>query len=143
MVLRKRLIVLAAAVVAVTAVGVSAQTLTRPVAVPFSSGPGFPLGRKSGNPADPQYTADRAIDGDPATFACLLDDTLKGTDANTIPAKGAAPVTGHMVFDLGRPMLVGGVQLTGRKDGGSLGPIFRSPSRRGTHRASGRPNPVR
>jgi len=93
-----------------------------PVAVPYASGPAFPQGRANGNPPDPQYAAERAIDGDPATFCCLLDDSLSGSHAATIPAKASAPVTGQVVFDLGQPMLVSGVRITGRKDAGGMNP---------------------
>jgi len=93
------------------------------VAVVSSSGPAFPLNRDNANPPDPNYAVAKAIDGDPATFCCLLDDTLSGDDPKTIPAKAAAPVTGHIVFDLGRVMLVSGAKLTARKDsGGAMNP---------------------
>ena len=104
--------------VALAAADLPAAKPISPVAVPFASGPAFPTGRANGNPPDPQYSAAAAIDGDPHTFCCLLDDTLTGDNAATIPARAAAPVTGHMVFDLGRPLLVLGVRLTGRKDAG-------------------------
>ncbi len=99
-----------------------AAELVSPVSVPFASGPAFPQGRVAGNPPDPTYAADRAIDGDPATFCCLLDDTLGGTSDTTIPARAAEPVTGHMVFDLGRAVTVVGARLTARTPGGPLNP---------------------
>ena len=99
------------------AVAAAEDGLTRPVAVPYASGPAFPQGRKNGNPPDSDYAAERAIDGDPESFCCLLDDTLTGGSGSTIPANGAAPVTGHMVFDLGQPRLVTGVRLWSRKGG--------------------------
>ncbi len=99
-----------------------ATELVSPVAVPFASGPAFPQGRAGGNPPDPEYAADRAIDGDPATFCCLLDDTLGGPSATTLPANAAAPVTGHMIFDLGRPVPVCGARLTARVPGGPYNP---------------------
>ncbi|HUT93029.1 MAG TPA: hypothetical protein VMY37_26430 [Thermoguttaceae bacterium] len=101
---------------------VHAAELVSPVAVPLASGPAFPQGRANGNPPDPEYAADRAIDGDPATFCCLLDDTLGGPSTTTIPAKAAAPVTGHVVFDLGRPVPVVGARLTARTPGGPYNP---------------------
>lgn len=107
-------LILAAALLAVQA---DAARLVSPVAVPFASGPAFPQGRKNGNPPDPQYAAASAIDGDPATFCCLLDDTLTGKSASTIPANASAPVTGHMVFDLGDTMVVFGAKITSRKGG--------------------------
>jgi hypothetical protein len=99
----------------------SAEYVT-PVAVVDASGPAFPQKRANGNPPDPEYAAERAIDGDPATFCCLLDDTCAGDRATTIPAQAAEPVTGHIVFDLGRPLLVLGARLTGRQSGGVCNP---------------------
>jgi hypothetical protein len=104
------------------AVGARAAQPLVPVAVPFASGPAFPQGRTNGRPPDPQYSAAAAIDGNPDTFCCLLDDTLTGSSDTTIPARAAAPVTGYMVFDLGRPHAVLGIRLTGRKDAGGLNP---------------------
>jgi hypothetical protein len=96
--------------------------LLRPVGVPLSSGPAFPTGARNGNPPDPTYAAERAIDGDPKTFCCLLDDTRTGNTSEPIPAQGASPVTGHMVFDLGKPYLVSGLRLTCRSGGGPYNP---------------------
>ena len=96
--------------------------LVSPVAVARATGPAFPLGRKPGNPPDPQYAAERAIDDDPNTFCCLLDDTRDGKSDTTIPARAAEPVTGHIVFDLGRPLPVRGARLVARKSGGPLNP---------------------
>ena len=93
-----------------------------PVAVVSASGPAFPQGRANGNPPDADYAAERAIDGDPTTFCCLLDDTLDGSSPTTIPANAAAPVTGRVVFDLGRPVVVTGARLVARTPGGALNP---------------------
>jgi len=87
-----------------------------PVAVTRSSGPAYP------SPDGKKYAAAVAIDGDPATFCCLLDDTVTGTDENTIPARAAAPVTGHMVFDLGARVRTVGVRIVSRADGGPYNP---------------------
>ena len=88
-----------------------------PVAVPFSSGPAYP------SPDQPdKYAAQRAIDGDPQTFCCLLDDTLTGDDGSTMPPRAAAPVTGHIVFDLGGKTRIAGAVLTARHDGGPFNP---------------------
>jgi hypothetical protein len=92
------------------------------LATPQSGGPAFPRGRANGNPPDPQYAAERVIDGDPATFCCLLDDTPTGTAETTIPARGSSPVTGQIVFDLGRPLPLSGIRLTARLDGGPFNP---------------------
>ena len=104
---------LAVALVALCA-GAHAATLISPVKVSFASGPAFPIGHRNGGRPDPTYAAKRAIDGNAATFCCLLDDTLTGNKSTTIPANAAAPVTGHMVFDLGKPLLVTGIKLFGR-----------------------------
>ena len=70
----------------------------RPVAVLRSSGPAYP------SPDGSRYAAGAAIDGNPATFCCLLDDTTGGSDQQTIPAGAVEPVTGQLVFDLGSPL---------------------------------------
>jgi hypothetical protein len=93
-----------------------------PVATPQAAGPAFPRGRTNGNPPDPQYAAERLLDGDLATFCCLLDDTPTGSADTTVPARGSAPVTGHIVFDLGRPLPLSGMRLTARLDGGPFNP---------------------
>jgi hypothetical protein len=93
-----------------------------PLAVLSASGPAFPLGRVGGNPPDPEYAAERTIDGDPASFCCLLDDTPTGADAGTIPPHGSSPVTGTIVFDLGQPLPIAGIRLTARLDAGPLNP---------------------
>ncbi|NQT14944.1 MAG: discoidin domain-containing protein, partial [Planctomycetes bacterium] len=103
-------------------IGGLAAELVSPVAVPYASGPAFPEGRANGNPPDAEYAAPKALDGDPATFCCLLDDTLGGATTSTIPAKASEPVTGHMVFDLGRAVPVTGARLTGRSPGGAYNP---------------------
>ncbi len=98
------------------AVGHAAERIT-PVAVPLSSGPGYP------SPEQPnKYAAERAIDGDPQTFCCLLDDTLTGDNDTTMPPRAAEPVTGHMVFDLGGKAKVVGAVLAARDDGGPYNP---------------------
>ena len=102
--------------------GEHSATGVSPVAVPFASGPAFPLHRDNAAVPDPQYGAEQAIDGDVDTFACLLDDTLDGNGSNTIPPRAVAPVTGHMIFDLGKSMVVAGVRLTGRRDAGGMNP---------------------
>jgi len=96
--------------------------LVSPVAIICASGPAFPVGRAPGNPPDPQYAAAQAIDGNPATFCCLLDDTPTGDRTTTIPARASEPVTGHIIFDLGRPVEVVGARLTARTGGGPYNP---------------------
>ncbi|NLX98993.1 MAG: discoidin domain-containing protein [Rhodopirellula sp.] len=109
---------------AVTPVYAIAAQWLSPVAVVEASGPAFPQGRVAGNAPDPEYAAEKVIDGDPKTFCCLLDDTVDDPAGNkaTIPAGGAEPVSGHVVFDLGRPLLVTGARVTARDGGGSYVP---------------------
>ncbi len=96
--------------------------LISPVAVASSSGQAFPLGAKNGAEPDPRYVAAQAIDGNLSTFCCLLDDSGGGDSATTIPAKATEPVTGHIVFDLGRPLPVRGARLIARHTGGPYNP---------------------
>jgi len=98
------------------------RRLVSPVAISSASGPSFPTGRVAGNPPDPQYAAERAIDGNPATFCCLLDDTPTGDRTTTIPARASEPVTGHIIFDLGQCVDVVGARLTARTGGGPYNP---------------------
>ena len=92
-------------------------SLRSPVSIADASGPAFPMGRANGNPPDPTYAAEKAIDGNPDTFCCLLDDTLTGASDKTIPSNAGPPVTGHIVLDLGHEFLVKGLRLTSRKSG--------------------------
>ena len=85
-----------------------------PKAVVDASGKAFPKEYRSGNPSDPAYAAEKAIDGDPKSFACLLDDTPTGSGKKTIPPGGSRPVSGHLVFDLGKPRLILGAKLIAR-----------------------------
>ncbi|NQT17874.1 MAG: hypothetical protein HQ582_34290, partial [Planctomycetes bacterium] len=96
--------------------------LVSPAAVVSASGPAFPLGQNNANPPDPQYAADRAIDGNADTFCCLSDDSPDGDLATTIPARAAVPVTGHVIFDLGRPLPIHGARLVARASGGTYNP---------------------
>ena len=89
-------------------------TPTKPIAVPYSSGPSYDN--------LPDYTADKAIDGDNGTFCCLWDDTLDGASGSTIPANAAGPTTGHMVFDLGEVKSITGVGFSGRGGVGRYNP---------------------
>jgi Hydrazine synthase alpha subunit middle domain len=93
-----------------------------PTAVTSASGTAFPKNSKPTGPGDPRYMAAKAIDGNPDTFTCLLDDTPGGNNPKTIPPSGNDPTTGHMVLDLGRPYLVYGMRITSRKPAGPYGP---------------------
>ncbi len=99
-----------------------ATQLVTPTAITSSSGRAFPKGANNDAQPDPQYSTDRAIDGNPGTFCCLLDDSVDGQSTTTIPAKAAGPVTGHIVFDLGCSLPLRGVRLIARDAGGPYNP---------------------
>ena len=63
------------------------------------------------------YTAEMMLDGNPDTFACILDDSRTGSDPNARPPNGSLPVTGRVVLDLGSSRQVVGMELAARKDG--------------------------
>ena len=69
-----------------------------------------------------QYGAEAAIDGNPATYACLLDDCRTGNRAETIPPFAASPVTGELTVDLGEPRTLSGVSIQCRETPGSYHP---------------------
>jgi hypothetical protein len=99
-----------------------------PAALVSASGPAYgSLGQPQ--PAHhSQYGAAHVIDEDPATFCCLLDDTpdaaanAAGGDSKTIPPGGSRPVTGHIVFDLGRALEVVAAKLIARDAPGAYVP---------------------
>ena len=100
----------------------AADKLISPVAIVSAAGVAFPQAADNHKPPDDQYAAERSIDGDANTFCCLLDDSLDGTLETTIPAKASGPVTGYIVFDLGRPLPVRGARMIARNVGGSYNP---------------------
>lgn len=102
--------------------GVQAVEWKTPPHLLAASGPAFPKDYRPGNPPDPAYGPEKAIDGDPESFACLLDDTLTGEGEKTIPIGGSRPVTGHLVFDLGEPRLVLGARLVARPGSAAYNP---------------------
>ncbi len=110
-----RLVLLALAAIPFLIASGNAATLMSPVAVPFSSGAPYPSGTNA-------YVAEKAIDGNLSTFTCLLDDTLTGSNGTSVPVNGAAPVTGHMIFDLGATYAIGGAKLTSRNSGFDYNP---------------------
>ncbi|MFV2068519.1 MAG: hypothetical protein ACC645_16235, partial [Pirellulales bacterium] len=99
-----------------------AAKLVSPVAIHSASGPAFPQAATNGRSPDPRYLAQQTIDGDVNTFCCLLDDTLGGDLDTTIPAGGRDPVTGYILFDLGRPLPLRGARLIARHRGGPYNP---------------------
>lgn len=91
-----------------------------PESIAAASGPAYGTTGDRERQYDSLYGAACTIDDNPSTFCCLLDDTPDGDDANpnAIPPGGSRPVTGHIVFDLGRPMHVVGAKLIARDSGG-------------------------
>ena len=61
-----------------------------------------------------KYAAERMIDGDLGTYACLLDDTRTGKDPTVCPPRAAPPVTATFVLDLGSERTVSGVRFVAR-----------------------------
>jgi hypothetical protein len=94
------------ALLGVLAAGVLTAEEVRPVAV-WSDAACYPT------PAG-KYAADKMIDGDLGTYACLLDDTRTGKDAGVCPPYAAAPVTATFVLDLGAPRRVSGLRFVAR-----------------------------
>lgn len=66
--------------------------------------------------ADPpgRYAAERMIDGDRGTYACLLDDTRTGSSTAVWPPKAAPPVTATFVLDLGAERTISGMRFVAR-----------------------------
>ena len=81
------------------------------------SGEPYPAVVGADGKATTVYTAEMMLDGDPATFACLLDDSRTGSDPNARPPNGSLPVTGQIVFDLGEVRQVVGMELVSRREG--------------------------
>ncbi|MBO7679548.1 MAG: hypothetical protein J6S75_07760, partial [Thermoguttaceae bacterium] len=50
----------------------------------------------------PTHPTALVIDGNPETYTCMRDASPNGTNEATKPPKGDAPVTGYILFDLGR-----------------------------------------
>lgn len=62
-----------------------------------------------------EHPAGMMADGNPDTFAELLDDTREGKDAKTLPANGGAPVTASFVLDMGRERTTVGMRLVSQR----------------------------
>ena len=62
----------------------------------------------------PAYAAEKMLDGDLGTYACLLDDSRDGTNPKAIPPLGHAPVTASFTLDLGRERSVCGLRFVAR-----------------------------
>lgn len=91
---------------AVIALGTETRDF-RPVAI-WSPTPTYP-------PQASQRSLANLIDGDAATFCCLLDDTLTGTNRATLPPNAAPPVTARFVLDLGTVQQVGGIRFVAQR----------------------------
>jgi hypothetical protein len=61
-----------------------------------------------------KYAAEKMVDGDLGTYACLLDDTRTGKDARVCPPKAESPVTATFVLDLGAERTVSGMRFVAR-----------------------------
>ena len=61
-----------------------------------------------------KYAAEKMIDGDLGTYACLLDDTRTGKDTTVCPPEAAPPVTATFVLDLGSERTVSGMRFVAR-----------------------------
>jgi hypothetical protein len=61
-----------------------------------------------------KYAAERMIDGQLGTYACLLDDTRTGRSTQVWPPKAAPPVTATFVLDLGRERTISGMRFVAR-----------------------------
>lgn len=95
-----------------------------PEAVISASGPAYGTLDQPGAGFDTRYGAARAIDDNRATHCCLLDDSPGEPNGNAkaIPPGGSQPVTGRIVFDLGRSLEVVAVKLTSRDRPNAYGP---------------------
>jgi hypothetical protein len=94
--------------------GVSAQAGIRIAAV---SNEPYPAVVATDGSTSTLYSAEMMLDGNPDTFACLLDASRSGSDPNSRPPLGSLPVTGMVVFDLGTVLHVSGLELVSRKAG--------------------------
>ena len=84
------------------------QGVTPPPAPGLPVGAPLYAGATDGNPIGYMF------DGNPSTFAVVLDDTLDGSSSSTVPVNASAPVTGHIVFDMWEAVHMTGVKLTSR-----------------------------
>ena len=78
----------------------------------------YPPAVDAGGRTTTVYAAEMMLDGNPHTFACMLDDSPTGANADALPKNGSAPVTGTLAIDLGGEYEVDGVELVSRADGG-------------------------
>lgn len=61
-----------------------------------------------------KYAAEKMIDNDLGTYACLLDDIRTGKDTTVCPPRAAPPVTATFVLDLGAERTVSGMRFVAR-----------------------------
>ncbi|MBQ9812746.1 MAG: hypothetical protein IJM54_05485 [Thermoguttaceae bacterium] len=90
----------------------AAQITTRPVAVSYCSSKHFSFKGDAVSNHDDEFCIANAIDGNPDTYACILDDSPTGSDPNAKPAFGSDPATGWVVFDFGKTLTFYGVKIT-------------------------------
>ncbi|MDO5554522.1 MAG: hypothetical protein Q4G68_12255 [Planctomycetia bacterium] len=69
-----------------------------------------------------EYVVENSIDSNPETYCCLLDTTRDGKQTETNPPQAAAPVTGRLTLDFGKPVELSGLALTSRHSSGSFLP---------------------
>ena len=90
--------------------------------IPYEDGPASPVAVPLVSGALDDNPITNIIDGNPGTMVAIKDDTLTGFYPETIPAYGSAPVTGHIVFDMGEDVSLAGAILTSRNHSLALGP---------------------
>ncbi len=69
-----------------------------------------------------RYGFDKTIDGDPNTYACILDSTRTGGRKETTPPYAAEPITAEFTLDLGEENTICGLRLTTPRNWRSLSP---------------------
>lgn len=75
------------------------------------------------HPNEPEmYSFDKAIDGDPNTYACILDSTPTGGRKDATPQYGDRPITAEFTLDLGSEQEVCGLRLYSPVDWRTLSP---------------------
>ena len=67
-------------------------------------------------------TIDKMIDGNPDTYAAILDDMRTGGRADTVPPYADAPVSGGFVLDLGEAKKCVGIRFVAPDGWRALGP---------------------
>lgn len=76
-----------------------------------------------------KHAADKMIDNDLGTYACLLDDSRTGKDLTVCPPRAAPPVTATFVLDLGAERFLSGTRFVARDRSIPSGPTRSRTSR--------------